>query len=89
MSLIKKNRADELIVSSYFNELLQEQVLSDPDKDRIEELPSRRQQAERFLDILIRKPASSIQAFFDMVKTQSSRTSTIGSFLASNMRARN
>lgn len=71
--LLRKNLTyliDELIVSYYVPHLCQEEVLCDEDMDRLTVLPSRRQKAERFVDLLIHKSESGIQKFFDFLRTQ-------------------
>lgn len=59
----------ELRVNCYVDSLFQERVLTLEQRD----LLLQRQDTESFLDILMNKPESSIQTFFDMVRTQTDK----------------
>ena len=73
---IRKNYhylVSELLVTSYVNALFQEGALSIEEKEQLSGICSRKEQAECFVDIMMRKPDKSIQKFFDIVRTQTDK----------------
>ena len=64
---------DRLIVSNYLDDLYEQYVFSDLDKERLAAERDRRRQADLFIDILKRKPEEKIQKFFDIVKIQTDK----------------
>jgi hypothetical protein len=69
--LLRKNSdylIHELRVSLYINILFDQKVLSMEDKEWLRGIPSRGNQAEKFVDIMLRKPESSIQKFLDILR---------------------
>ena len=63
----------ELIVSNYLNDLYEQHVFSDQDKEGLSAEGDRRRQADLFIDILKRKPEEKIQRFFDIVRAQTDK----------------
>lgn len=71
---LRQHRAyllDKLKVSDYLDDLYRVNVLCDQDKDDLTVLRGRwREQAERFVDIMMDKSKTSIRMFFELVRTK-------------------